>query len=106
MVVAPDLDRLFVSLGRSRFWFFAPVLDRFQEATAVGGMIAHATFPLHHQSHSRGGSDWPPEAKRFGAFGQQPRQLRSLLFGQFRRSAWRRLMAQCFWTWALPLVIH
>lgn len=69
----------------------------------MGRMIAHAKRALDHHRDSRGGPDLPTEAKRFGALCQQSRQLRSLLFGQFRRSAWRRLMAQRFWTLGFAL---
>lgn len=64
----------------------------------MGWMIAHTKLALDHHGDSRRSPDLPTEAERFGALCQQPRQLRSLLFAQFRRSAWRRLMLQRFRT--------
>ena len=69
----------------------------------MGRMIAHAKLALDHYRDSRRRPDLPAEAERFGALCQQPRQLSSLPWGQFRRSAGLRLMAQRFWTLGLAL---
>ena len=103
MVVAPHLDGLFITLARARFRFLPTVLDGPKEATAMGGMIAHAKFPLDHLGDVRRGPDLPAEAERLRPLCQEPRQLGSLLWGQFRRSARRWLMAQRFWALGLAL---
>lgn len=101
MVVSPHLDGVFIALARSRLRFLATVLDGREEATTMGGMIAHPKCAFDRHRDSRRRPDLPAEAERFGSLCQQPWQLRSLLFGQFRRSSWRRLMTQRFWTLGL-----
>ncbi len=94
MVVAPHLDGVFITLARARFRFLSTVLDGLEEATAMGRMIAHAKLALDHLGDSCSGPDLPAEPERFCSPGQQFRQLRPLLWAQFRRSARRGLMAQ------------
>lgn len=68
----------------------------------MGRMIAHAKLALDEQCDSRGSPNLASEPVGFGSFGQQGRQLRSLLRGQLGRRTRRRVMAQRFRSLGFP----
>src|SRR6266566_4644290 len=96
MVVAPQLDGVFITLARARFRFLSTVLDGREEATAMGRMIAHAKLALDHLSDSRGGPDLPAKPERFGSSRQQFRQLSQVLWSQLRWGTRRGMVTQPF----------
>src|SRR5438874_10255243 len=50
----PALDRFLIALARPLLRFLHTVLDRAQDAAAMGWMIAHGELPLDHLRHPLG----------------------------------------------------
>src|SRR5581483_7832512 len=97
----PRGDGGFVALGGASDGFLDTPAELPQYPTHVCGMVLHAELLPDERRHTLGGPHLAEEAVRFGALGQQRRELLALRHGQPVRGARRRPLPECLAT-ALP----
>ena len=94
MVLAPLLDRGLVARPGASDRLLAAAAQRFEDATDMGDVLAHAKGTLDQRGDTRTCPDRTTEAEGFGALRQPGGQLGTLLGGQARAGRWPSCAAQ------------